>query len=346
MNNNNTTAVYDGPFTWYPLLWSWLLYSQVTIAGIGIIGNSVTVFVYTWRLSRLTNMDKLIRSLAIADLCSSINLLPYPDAVSTPDGLIGFVYCKVIYLRCALWISLVASIFILTAMTIEQCVSILFPLKYRFVFPKNRSGWVILGVWVASGTINVVYNLVITFRDSETGVCLTDFGGDFFEAIIGTIIFVLEYFLPVVIMVTAHSMTLRCLRKQEGAIFRNRSESKGVVQRELAVVRARKKIFKMVLFVIITFISTWSIDQMAFLLHGWKVINYYNFIYQVSVPLALINSCANPFIYAATNPHFRKALCNSNLWKREGSTSKAGNATSEGNSSFASRDTSMVTSRI
>lgn len=304
-----TPEVVPEGFTWIHISWTWWLVVQLLLALVGLFGNVIVIIVYTRknRLKSATNM--FIMALAVADTISSLTLIPLPKAGTVPDSGLGQFYCKVVSSNVILWISIVASIFTLTTISVERYFAVVFPITYRNFFSKSRPKLVILVIWVSSFIINS-FSYFVTYRDPDTGGCKVDFRTRFLQAFIGSALFLLEYFIPMVIMITTQLITINRLRQQAKPV--GGASHPGGKERENAfMVKARRKVIKMLFLVIITFILCWSPDQVAFLVFnlGYVEPQYLGGnLYQMFIALAYTNSCANPLIYTASNPQFRDAL--------------------------------------
>lgn len=299
-------------FELIPIVWTWWLICQLVLALVGLFGNFVVIVIYTRknRLKSATNM--FIMALAFADMISSITLIPLPGAKTVPAGFVGQLYCKVVHSNVILWISIVASIFTLTVISVERYFAVVFPIKYRNFFSKSRPKIVILIVWVSSFLINT-FSYFVTYRNNESGSCVVDFRTPFLQALIGSALFILEYFIPVVIMISTQLITINRLRQQAKPIGGGAGNGgPGNKERENAfMLKARRKVIRMLFLVILTFITCWTPDQVAFLVFnlGYVEPQYLGGnLYRMFIALAFTNSCANPFIYTVSNPQFREAL--------------------------------------
>ncbi|XP_071854438.1 kappa-type opioid receptor-like [Apostichopus japonicus] len=309
--NETITSTEDNIFQWSPIAWYWWIISQTCLSVIGLIGNTIVIYIYTFKIRQFSSMNRLIRGLAVADLCTSAFLSPIPLIARVPSSPLGHIYCKVIYPNNLMWISIVASVYTLTMMSIEQCLAVLYPLKNRFMFSKSRSKIILLMVWIASFLTNA-FTYFASYRSEETGECTFDLGGRVTQSSIGVFIFSLEYFIPMTIMVATHVATLHCLRKQAVALMDHvgsRSDEK--TRRDSIMLRAHQRVLKMLFVVVLTFIICWTADQVSFFLFNIGILErqfLFSNVYHAFVILAFVNSCANPFIYTASNPQFRRAL--------------------------------------
>ncbi|XP_033635680.1 adenosine receptor A2a-like [Asterias rubens] len=75
------------------------------------------------------------------------------------------------------------------------------------------------------------------------------------------------------------------------------------------LLRARKKVIKMLLIVVVTFAICWAPNQFMFFAYmcGWNL-DFSAWYYHASVLIAFCNSCVNPFIYGFQSKQYRRAF--------------------------------------
>lgn len=301
-------------FVWKSVEWNWWVICQALLAVVGLLGNTVAVLVYSIRSQFDKSTCFLIKALAVADFVSSISFIPLRTAATVPDNFMGHLYCKFIFPNVTLWLSVVASIFTLTAISVERYLAVVHPIKYRKYFSNTHPQIVVLSIWLSSGVINSC-SLFISHRDPETGECFVSFGTSFIQHVIGIFLFLVEYFLPVLIMISTQVITIKHLYIEDKTTSHDGmtrgTSSNSTVRQTRFVFKARKKIVRMLCVVILIFVICWTPDQLALITFhlGLTEPQYLaGDVYRIFVVLAFCNSCANPFIYAVSNPQFRETL--------------------------------------
>ncbi|XP_071497151.1 trace amine-associated receptor 6-like [Diadema antillarum] len=297
-------------WSWFPFQWTWWVILQLIFALLGIVGNLLVMVVLFHRNRVRRSTDTLIGALAIADFATSVFLLPIPIIKSLPSNsvLAGF-YCKVVHTSLLMWVSVVASIFILAAISIERYIAIAYPLYFRRTFSATRTRIYIILIWVAAFAANG-YQFVVGYSSSDT--CMVGFSTDLAHKAVGIFIFTIEFVAPAVIMILAQIKMVIVLQKQTTKF----SESKTNTNRSnptLSHVVARKRILQMLIMVVTVFIICWGPDQTMFLALHLNLVSHslaFGTVYRVLVILAFINSCANPIIYTIRYPQFREAIRN------------------------------------
>ena len=290
-----------------PVPWDWRLIIQLILAIVGILGNSLVIHVF--RRSRKliqSSTNTLIAALATADLITSISIIPHPELSRIPENIAGHFYCKVVHSLSVMWISIVASVFTLTALSIERYAAIAYAVRYRNLFTLKASRVLIIGIWLAASVINTLSFYVTHLHQ---GQCKIEFPSTGFQIFIGLSFFLVEYFLPVTIMLVTNIRAIQLMQAQA----RSLSIKKGNVKSRhmLSLLRARRRIIIMLLIVIISFIICWSPDQFAFLAFNLGLVSFQYIngnLYKFFVVLAFTNSCINPIIYTFVNKNFREAV--------------------------------------
>ncbi|XP_003728645.1 galanin receptor type 2-like [Strongylocentrotus purpuratus] len=305
-NNNGTLTSRSSSeeWVWSPVSWPWWQIVQFILAVVGIIGNFLVMLILFRQKRHSYSTDTLIAALAAADFTTSISILPHPRATTLPDTPTGQVYCRIIHSSVIMWISICASIFTLTTISVERLLAIRYPFTFQRMFTPRRSVLVIVVIWLVAVAINS-YSLYIHFV--QDGTCVTIFPTALFQKIIGVTLFLVEYVIPVIIMLTAHALTIHSLRQRASPVTVGQERQKHA----LKLMKARHRVLQMLFIVVITFIICWTPDQFGFLVFNLGVVDFthlFSPLYRAFVVLAFANSCLNPIIYASRNLRFRKAL--------------------------------------
>ena len=256
--NISESDLSDDAVIYAPVQWNWPNILQLIMAIMGIIGNGLVIFVYIKNRKMRSTTNGLLVNLAIADLLTSIFLIPVPTLSTVPLDWRGDLYCKLIYSSVLMWVLIVVSVFTLTMVSVERYLAISYPIKYRLVFSKSRPKIVMVTIWILGVCINI-FSFFITFN--KNGQCMVMWPSPEFQASFGTALFLIEYFIPMIIMIVTHVGTIFGLRKQAQELMeRNEAPNSPA----FALLEARRKVLEMLLIVVITFVICWSPDQFAF----------------------------------------------------------------------------------
>ena len=287
-----------------PLDWSWYTCLLFITAALGILGNSLVLVVTSSPRDAMRNPDLLIRALAIADLVTSVLIIPLPKAQVLPQNTAAQVYCKTVFSKLLIWISIIASIFTLTVLSVDRCVAIVHPFFYRRAVTRYRVKIVVVFVWIIALLINT--DLLFVRYVADDNECVFSFPSHLSEDIYGGLRFLVEFLLPAVIMLLTHVATARALNA-ELARFREQT------QLGAKLIIAKKRNVTSLLIVVLTFIICWGPNQFGFLLFSFGLLDGFYFssvFHQITIILAFCNSCANPLIYTMRFPMFRTAVKN------------------------------------
>ena len=302
-----TSASGNLPIYLVPVQWDWRLILQLILAIVGILGNALVIHVYLNTNTKFTKSvtNRFIAALAVADMITSICHIPIPTLSRIPDNFGGLFYCKIVINAFVMWVSIVASVFSLTTLAIERYVAIAHPIRYKKIFTVKTTRLIIVMIWISAFVFN---SFIIYCNHLRNGVCYVDFGSVAFQRFIGASAFIVEYLVPIIVMLVTNVQSIRLLKVRSRSFTETPLETKSP---NLALLRARQRVINMVFTVIITFIICWSPDQFAFLAFntGLVPVRYLDGImYRAFVILAFANSCLNPLLYALTNKNFRRAI--------------------------------------
>nr|XP_054767251.1 kappa-type opioid receptor-like [Lytechinus pictus]XP_054767252.1 kappa-type opioid receptor-like [Lytechinus pictus] len=289
------------------VFWAWFQMMCLVLAIVGFLGNLLVVLVIIRQQRRRTSTDKLILALAVADLLTSIFIIPIPTPSSLPYGVLGELYCKVVYSSVCMWISIMASVFTLIMISGERYVAVCYPFRYQRLFAGYRPDIILCVIWIISFIINT-NSFYVSFVDTPGVNCTVKFPTPEFQMFFGIVLFLVEYLIPVIIMLMANVYTIRALNHQARSLVAKRDKRSGPA---LKLLQARRKVIEMLFVVVIIFVICWTPDQIGYLAFNIGLVEVdflYSPVYRSFVALAFCNSCANPFIYAARNPNFRRAL--------------------------------------
>ncbi|XP_072179205.1 galanin receptor 2a-like [Diadema setosum] len=299
----------DADIDWVvaPLEWTWRTIIQLILAILGVLGNLLVICVYVNRKRMKSCTNVFIVGLAVADLITSIHQFPYPVATTVPNTIGGELYCRIIFSWFTMWSSIIASVFTLTLIACERYVAVVYAVHYRSIFSNKRSRYLLMSCWVGAIVINT-QSLYISYPEPEGHECIVQYPTIAFQRFIGLSFFLVEFILPMAIMLFTQVRTIRTLRRQAGSLSSDRKEAN---RPALSLLQARRRVIEMFFIVIITFIICWLPDQILYFCYMMGILpaSFLNSpLYQALVVLAFANSCINPFIYAARNSHFRHAL--------------------------------------
>ena len=151
---------------------------------------------------------------------------------------------------------------------------------------------------------------------------MTNWPNDFARKATGVLTFVLQYFVPLLVMIFCYSRIAWILKTKATKVvpissINNlntanstiQSQNPNAVIRTTLMSKARRNVIKTLFIVCLCFIACWTWNQVFFLLYntGYEV-NFSSGFYHFTVYAAFINSCVNPFIYIVQLTSFRNAM--------------------------------------
>ncbi|XP_072019282.1 allatostatin-A receptor-like [Amphiura filiformis] len=287
------------------------------IAILGIVGNFLVIFTVARvpNLRTLTNV--FIVSLASCDFITSVFLIPLHLGfnIPIPQGAAGSVMCSMLLSKWPLWTSFTASVLSLACVTLERYFNICHPLHYGAIFTNMKAGLLVVAVWVAAIIMNSYMFYVFSFDGEQ---CVLDWLNVVFQKFLGISNFFVIYAIPLTTMGICYVLIMMNLSKSAKSLSRNIGKEN---EASLELLRARKKVIKMLAIVVITFAICWAPNQFLFLSYnlGYNL-NFGSPVYHFSVLIAFCNSCMNPLIYGFKSKSYRKALKLALCGRRAGST--------------------------
>ncbi|XP_033639916.1 cholecystokinin receptor type A-like [Asterias rubens] len=287
--------------------WDAIIVLQFLAAITGVFGNFLVIVVYVYRQRMRNTTNAFIVNLAVADLITSLLIIPLPRYSNIPQSWHGRMYCKLIFSSVFMWTSIVASLLTLTLVSLERYCAVVHPVRYRVIFSKRRPKIIIGCTWLSALIINTFQLYVVDLKD---GMCQNVWPSVGFRYFIATSVYIFEFFAPMIVMLTANIITVRTLKTQARALLA-RDQSR--FSPAYSLLEARKKVIELLFIVVITFIICWAPDQFAFFIYHFGVVpeTYLDgILYRLFVLLAFANSCLNPIIYAFKNKHFRHGFMN------------------------------------
>ncbi|XP_041478972.1 allatostatin-A receptor-like [Lytechinus variegatus] len=306
----DNTDVSIESWAWYPMTWPWHSILRLNSAIIGIIGNAVVILVVFNRRVSKNSTDILIGSLAVADLLSSIAIVPVPQIKYVPSTWLGEVYCRVVNGQIFMWFFVTASIFTLTAISVERYVAVIHPFTFRRIFSIRRTTIYIIIIWTICVINYATYFYFFIKVHEPTHSCQVPKDPPSFRLLGGLSQVIFKYMCPLFIMVITQAMIIITLHRQAKR-FRSMNDSKVKTTHAEKSHHAKGRVIRMLLLVVITFMVCWSPSQMSFLLYSAQIIGpayLYSPLNRIFTVMGFYNSCANPIIYTISNAEFRLAV--------------------------------------
>ncbi|KAG5262797.1 hypothetical protein AALO_G00279010 [Alosa alosa] len=267
---------------------------------VGTVGNCLVLAVLLRNGQMNTKTTNLfILNLCIADLCFIVFCVPLQATIYTMDEWVfGPFVCKAVHF--IIYLTMYASIFTLTAVSLDRYLAIRYPLRSREMrTPKNALTSICL-VWGLSLVFSGPYLSYYQQMDLDgTTVCIPAWDMHHRRAMdVST--FVFGYLIPVLVLSLTYARTIRYLWTTVDPV-EDMSASK----------RAKRKVTKMIIIVAALFCLCWLPHHLVILCmwFGHFPLNHVTYVLRIlSHLVAYTNSCVNPIVYALVSKHFRKGF--------------------------------------
>ena len=288
-------------FTMIPL-WFWILGWLLTV--VTVIGNGLVIYLIITKQRLHTTANWFILSLAVADSCVGMTLVPSKFFCEFwPAG-----YCTV--LKHFRWFFIYASTSNLCAMAGDRYASIVKPLRYITLITPGRLVLVISVAWGLPTSVRLIMFSVVYSIDKKAA----------FKFVLPVLLFLFEILPCALLLLVTIRMFLiaRKISRQVAilmaqlrfnhAVATLRMRPAKLRTNEMATVRVTGVV--VILFVMCYIISLFISFSRVFRNHGehWIMPEYVETLRRLCL---LINSAANPIAYAFLKKDIRRELTRS-----------------------------------
>ena len=278
-----------------------VVYSLIGI--IGFIGNCfVVVIIVTTPKMRKKHTNWYLVQQSVLDSLGSLFMMF--DALThgmslAYVGIGGELRCRLVTSGFLLWGFYMASTYNLVAITIDRYFEVVHAIYHKNHFTERLVILLLAIPWLASFTFGCTGLSLAYVVDGE---CTQfNFKAAWGGLALGWSAFLLQFFLPIVVMVYCYSKIAYSLRQLAKAMSSsNRKEEKAS--------KATTNIVKTLVIVCLCFIVCWIWNSVLFLLAsmGWPV-DFGGWFYHFTVTAVNVNCIANPFIYTLQYREFKQA---------------------------------------
>ena len=276
-----------------------VLFSAMMI--VNLVGNTLVILVVLRNRSMKTPTNYLLVNLASADMVVAIFIGIQFIATPTfthPQGTVGSALCKIITGGAPGWVGAVASVFSLVAIAIERYWAVLHPHSQKIKLTKTKIiilamlSWIVSIIWATPGFWATTYI-------KEINGCAHSFSKPIYAKLYTVGWSVVAGVIPISIMGALYSRVVHRL----WFVKNNAAE---VTQRSL--LRYRKRVTKMVIFVTLVYILCWVPELLIYFLGFTGIITLEAVHHAVAAALIVFNSSINPIVYSLQSSKFRKHL--------------------------------------
>lgn len=280
----------------------------------GVLGNGVVIWVTGFKMKKTVNTVWFL-NLAVADFLFTASLpLSVTYLVLDFHWPFGKFMCKLSSFVVSL--NIFASVYILVVISVDRCVSVVWPVWAQNHRNVRRASCVSLGAWVLALIPSIPY---FVFRDTAQSyaskdiiICFNNFAlsddyetpsviqlGQYRHQAMTITRFFLGFLLPFTVIVSCYAVIIHRLRRN----------------RTLASQSSRP--FKIIAAIIITFFLCWAPFHIVVLIElannmATQRSHKLDYVIFIGVPittsLAFLNSCLNPLLYVFMGQDFKDKL--------------------------------------
>ena len=265
--------------------WFWILGWFLSI--LAIAGNGFIIFLVCSKRQVRTKTNAFVVSLAVADFCVGLSVIPFPFFCGTSCKWLG-----VFWMKLQRWLFGYASVTNLCSLVLDRYIAVVKPLKYLTLMTRRRVVQMIFFSWAIPVGLDI---LPLSYFISLKTI---------FRVIFGWLVMILFEFLPCVMLIFCvgsmvhvalkHDRAARILAKQ--LRFNHRVQFKS---HEKATIKIMGIVVGLFLLCYGIFIRC----SIVALVHSTKCEDK-----EFKIPILVLNSAVNPLVYALLKRDINKAF--------------------------------------
>ncbi|XP_078347398.1 neuropeptide FF receptor 2-like [Oculina patagonica] len=269
---------------------------------IDLIGNTLVILVVASKRYMHTSVNYLLVNLALADILIGLAILPQyvlRFAFVHPQGDLGDVLCKFITGGNFIWVGGAASLFTLMAIAFERYFAVLRPYTALGKITARKLKILVIASWAFAALKDGTPFFIMKY-DPVIDFCMETWSDITSARAFTAVIFLLDLLIPLSLMGYLYGRIVYCLW------FCTPVRELSM----LALLRARKRITKMILIVTVLYALFWTPVVVLYFIayYGIPNIGYGSVAYNTSVVFVCLNSSVNPFVYSFQNERFRRGF--------------------------------------
>ena len=283
-------------------------YAYITLSSLGLIGNAfVCLVMLRYRKFFHSTTNKLIIHQSFVDFLASLvfllrHLLVISSPAAVPDNILGSLYCKLWWSEWPQYGMFVTSTYNLVAISLERYFATCQPVRYRNMFQTHHLKLGMVAAWLC-GWLSQIHLFALSNRIDDK--CNLTRHGSAVQVIEGVAVSLVEFIIPIVVIIFAYSKIILELRKRSRARIGDHNHD---AQNMLS--KANKNVTKTLLVVAIFFAVCWIPKDVNYILFSLGLNeNFVNStVFEIVGAIVVVNMCINPFIYCFTYEHFQKQV--------------------------------------
>ncbi|OCT99925.1 neuromedin-K receptor [Xenopus laevis] len=290
---------------WRIVLWSLAYGSMVAVA---VFGNIIVIWIILAhkRMRTVTNYFLVNLAFSDASMAAFNTLVNFIYALHN-EWYFGEAYCR--FHNFFPITSIFASIYSMSAIAVDRYMAIIDPLKPRLSATSTK---VVIGsIWIFAVLLAFPQCLYSKIKVTRTRtLCMLDWPGKDERLTYQFILVLLVYVLPLIVMGVTY--TIVGITLWGGEIPGDTSDK---YHEQL---RAKRKVVKMMIVVVVTFAICWLPYHIFFLANALDIkVDRWKYIQQIYLAifwLAMSSTMYNPIIYCCLNKRFRAGFKRALRW--------------------------------
>ncbi|KAK2141589.1 hypothetical protein LSH36_1073g00035 [Paralvinella palmiformis] len=304
--NRSTSGFYEEELTYY----EFVLYSMVVpvLFGlttlIGVIGNTLVIYVILSKQKMRTVTNLLLLNLAIADL-SFVTICPPFTAYqfATYQWPFGNVACKLMHYL--LNVTAYVTVYTLVLISVIRYMTIVHNTRTIRFRTRTNIVLMIIAIWACMCAVNIPILMsygvqLLNPDDPSKGIICENWGIEVGQRLYATF-FCFAYILPLAMVAKFSIFILRHIKKQRSVMLNKRTRGQD----------KKRQASRLIILVVVIFALFWLPVHIHLLVAYFGNIPtnpVYNTISVFWNVLAYFNSCVNPIIYNYASRDFRNGF--------------------------------------
>ena len=275
---------------------------------LGLLGNLLVILVVVSDKHMRNTTNILILSLAVADLLFIVFCVPFTATMyALPIWPFGELWCKVV--QYLMFVCAYASVYTLVLMSLDRYLAVVHAIR-SMSFRTERNTWLaVAATWavILLGHVPLVLDYGIMpyehmGENRTTCVNLAHQQNVYGARVFYSCFLTFGYVVPLSVVCCLYGLMLK--RLLYGVVPGGNQSAESI--------RAKKRVTRMVIIVVIIFAVCWLPIQIILVLQHFQAYPRGEVAFiglqMASNCLAYMNSCVNPFLYAFLSDNFRRSF--------------------------------------
>lgn len=281
----------------FAVLSIWTIFSCVLVCAVNLRQKGMLKISY----------NRHIFHLAIADLLTAVMIAVTPGFITakilpTPEkGKLGEIHCRVILSHFIIFTLFTSSIYISSSLALERWYAVVRPLQYRTKFHTRRLVAEILFIWTFSIVMNSSLPFELSYEtkkptEQRCNISWRHFSTAEIRRFLSVVQFLGKFFIPLIFTCALYV-----------ALFRKTRSSRLHLSRRKGVDK-RNRICRMSAASAVALAICWFPNQVYYALYKFDLVELNTSTHHLTIALAMLNSCLNPFIFAFHSEQYRNGF--------------------------------------